>query len=107
MINPYFTYYFSSYTKNNGNNHTSSTSGSFGPLSRQKKNSKSSGNNISKTHDQQKYSKTSQPMDTIFFGQMNGVSLKNINNKITLFLILSMYLFFFHYNKKFEFFTEK
>ena len=34
-------------------------------------------------------------MDTIFFGQMNGVSLKNINNKITLFLILRMYLPFF------------
>ena len=68
-------FYNSSYTKNNGNNQTSSTSGSFGPLSRQKKHSKSSGNNINKNPDHQQYSKNSHPNDTIFFGQMNGVFL--------------------------------
>ena len=71
-------YSYFSYTKNNGNNHTSSTGGSFGALSRQKKHSKSSGNNISKTQDLQQYSKNSQQSDTIFFGPINGVSFRLI-----------------------------
>ena len=43
-------------------------------------------------------------MDTIFFGQMNGVSLKNINHEIILFLISFKYVaLLFHYDKKFSF----